>query len=175
MIRPEDLVRIGEIGKAHHLQGALLIHTDTDLLALENTIPVFLLLEGAPVPFFIASGGITRRNATSFIVKFDYVDSKEQAERLTGCELFLERDILSADEEDDIDIYDLVGYRAVDLPTGEQGEVVDVADYSGNIVFTFRIFSKEILVPLADRYIKEILPDIQTIHVDIPEALQELY
>ena len=37
---------------------------------------MFIFLEGAPVPFYIAEDGLTERNHSSYIVKFDFVDSK---------------------------------------------------------------------------------------------------
>ena len=88
MVKREDCVKIGEIGKTHNLQGALVVYTDNDLLEQYMDEPVFILLEGAPVPFYIAEDGLTERNHSSYIVKFDFVDSKEQADRLVGCDLF---------------------------------------------------------------------------------------
>ena len=81
MVKREDCVKIGEVGKTHNLQGALIVYTDNDLLEQYMDEPVFILLEGAPVPFYIAEDGVTERNHSSYIVKFDFVDSKEQADR----------------------------------------------------------------------------------------------
>ena len=53
MVKKEDCVKIGEIGKTHNLQGALIVYTDNDLLEQYMDEPVFILLEGAPVPFYI--------------------------------------------------------------------------------------------------------------------------
>lgn len=175
MIRREDCVKIGEVGKPHHLQGALVVHTEEDLLGLQPTEPVFLLLEGAPVPFYFSENGIRRRNSSSFIVKFDFVDSKEQAERLTGSELLYPEELLEDVEDEEFDLYDLIGFDALDLFSQTTGKVTDVVDYSGNIVLTIQIFSKEILLPLAEHYVKEILPEENIIHVEIPEDLKELY
>ena len=63
--------------------------------------PVFLLLEGAPVPFFIAEDGLTERNHTSYIVQFDGVGSQEQAERLLGAEVLLEQSLFEEEEWED--------------------------------------------------------------------------
>ena len=48
MVKKEDCVKIGEIGKTHNLQGALVVYTDNDLLEQYMDEPVFILLEGAP-------------------------------------------------------------------------------------------------------------------------------
>ena len=174
MIKREDCIKIGEIGKTHNLQGALIVYTDNDLLEQYMDEPVFILLEGAPVPFYISEDGVTDRNHSSYIVKFDFVDTKEQADRLVGCDLLMDKYLLEEDEMP-LELSDLIGYAVIDEPTGEQGEVVQVDNYSGNIVLSIRIFSKEILLPVSDEYVTDILHDEKLMHVNIPEEIKELY
>lgn len=176
MITREDCIKIGEVSKTHSLQGAVIISTDSDLLEQYADEPVFLLLEGAPVPFFIAEDGITRRNHTSYIIKFDYVDSLEQAERLAGAEVLLEKAMLEEEEleESDHDIFELIGFKVKDLVSGAIGEVSDVADYSGNVVLTLSILGKEILLPLSETYISEVDFELHQLQVNIPAELAEL-
>jgi len=177
MIREEDCVKIGKVGKTHHLQGAVVIYSDSDLLEQYQGEPVFLLLEGAPVPFFIAEGGLVVRNQSSYIVKFDYVDSKERAERLVGCNVLLPKELVGEEDPEHLpfELEELVGYAVEDLSTGERGEVTDVANYSGNVVLSLQIFEKEILLPLSEYHVKEILPEECLLQVDIPEDIKALY
>ena len=102
MITREDCIKIGEVSKTHNLQGAVIITTDCDLLEQYADEPVFLLLEGAPVPFFIAEDGLTVRNHTSYIVKFDYVNSLAKAERLVGCEVLIEKELLEDEDMENV-------------------------------------------------------------------------
>ena len=76
MIKREDCLKIGEIGKTHGLEGSVVVYADNDLLEGYREEPMFILLEGAPVPFYIAENGLSRRNHSSYIVKFDYVDDR---------------------------------------------------------------------------------------------------
>ena len=69
----------------------------------------------------------------------------------------------------------LVGCDVLDLLTGERGKVIDVANYSGNVVLSIQIFSKEILLPFSERYVKEVLLEESLLKVDIPEEIKELY
>ena len=110
MITREDCIKIGEVVKTHGLQGAVVISTDNDCLERYGDKPVFLLLEGAPVPFFIAEDGLTERNHTSYIVQFDSISSQEQAERLLGAEVLLEQSLLEEEEWEDEegDFFDLI-------------------------------------------------------------------
>lgn len=175
MVKREDCVKIGEIGKTHNLQGALVVYTDNDLLEQYMDEPVFILLEGAPVPFYIAEDGLTERNHSSYIVKFDFVDSKEQADRLVGCDLLMDKYLLEEENELPFELSDLIGYSVLDELTGETGVVEQVDNYSGNVVLTIKIFSKEILLPVSDEYVLDISHNEKKIHVNISEEIKELY
>ncbi len=176
MVTREDCIKIGEVSKTHNLQGAVIVTTDCSLLEEYADEPVFLLLEGAPVPFFIAEDGLTVRNHTSYIVKFDYVDSLAQAERLVGCEVLLERELIGDDDIAglDYDVYDLIELEAKDEVSGAMGRVVDVADYSGNVVLTISILGKEILLPLSEMYVHNVDFEQGIVDVHIPRELAEL-
>ena len=174
MIKREDCLKIGEIGKTHGLEGPVVVYADNDLLEEYREEPMFILLEGAPVPFYIAENGLSRRNHSSYIVKFDYVDDRRQAERLVGCDLLMDKELL---EEEDVpfELSDMRGYAVLDVRTGEKGELLHVDNYSGNVVFTISLLGKEILLPYSEDYVLEILPEEQFLRVDIPEDIFDLY
>lgn len=176
MITRDDCIKIGEITKTHNLQGNVVIVTESDLLEKYAEEPVFLLLEGRPVPFFIACDGLVSRNQTSYIVRFDFVDSLAKAERLVGADVMVGKELL--DEEDiqsfDYDVFELNGFHVEDEKTHETGTVTDVADYSGNVILTVQIYGKEILLPLSDIYVKEVDVESNTLLVAIPDDLINL-
>lgn len=176
MISREDCIKIGEVSKTHNLQGSVIIVTDSDLLEQYADEPVFLQLDGAPVPFFISENGLTLRNHTSYIVKFDYVDSLAQAERLLGCEVLLEKELVEEEEPDEAeyDVFELIGFQVTDEVSGQTGKVADVADYSGNVVLTIFMWGKEILLPLSGHYICEIDFEHKQLQVRISEELANL-
>ena len=146
MIKREDCIKVGEIGKTHNLQGALIVYTDNDLLEQYMDEPVFILL-----------------------------DSKEQADRLVGCDLLMDKYLLEEEENLPFELSELIGYSVVDEATGETGTIMEVDNYSGNVVLSIKIFSKEILLPVSDEYVTEILHDKRMMHVNIPEEIKELY
>lgn len=177
MITREDCIKVGTITKSHNLKGEVVIVTDNDFLENYADEPVFLLLEGAPVPFFIAQDGLSVRNSRSYIVKFDFVDSPEQAERLVGTDVLLAKTSLEEDEEApfDFDVFDLKGFTVKDEASDQEGRITDVADYSGNVVLSIEIFGKEILLPLAENYIKEISLESKMLITFIPREIIDLY
>ena len=178
MITREDCIKVGGVSKTHNLQGAVIIFTDSNLLERYAQEPVFLQLDGAPVPFFISDEGITVRNHTSYIVKFDFVDSLEQAERLLGSEVLLEKKLIEEEEEEEEEsafgVFDLIGFEVADQISKKMGKVIDVADYSGNIVLTISILGKEILLPVSEDYIVEVDIHNKQLQAKIPTALIEL-
>ncbi len=174
MIRQEDCIVVGKVQKTHNLHGEVVIASDTDLLEEYADEPVFLLLEGAPVPFFISEDGISVRNHHSYIVKFDLVDSQEEAEQLVGAEVLVLGDSLDMAPVEP-DVFALTGFAVTDERSGEQGMVTDVADYSGNIVLTISISGKEILLPLAEEYLKQINREEKKLVVFIPSEIADLY
>lgn len=175
MILREDCVKVGEVVKTHSLRGEVVISTDSDLLERYADEPVLVLLDGAPVPFFISDDGLTVRNHTSYIVKFDDVDTPAQAEHLVGCDVLLERDVLEEEQtESEYDIFELIDFKVQDQVSGKTGRVKDVADYSGNIVLAVAILDKEILLPFSERYVCEIDFEKGQLQVRIPQELAEL-
>lgn len=177
MITREDCSVIGTITKTHGLQGNVIIAADAGLLERYADEPVFILLDGAPVPFFISDDGLSVRNHKSYIVKFEYVDTHAQAERLVGSEVMIEKRLLDEEEIgwDDCDIFQLNGFEVEEQATHECGKVVDVADYSGNIVLTLEIFGKEILLPFSEVYVLEVDVENKKLLVSIPRDIIDLY
>ena len=175
MVKEEDCIKAGKVTKTHGLQGAVVVAADSDLLERYADRPVFLLLEGAPVPFFIAEDGLTTRNHVSYIVKFDYVDTLAGAERLVGCDVLLERAALEeVDVEEALDVFGLVDFVVEDAVSGKEGVVADVVDYSGNVVLTVSILGTEVLLPLSEAYIDEVDWEETRLKARIPKELLEL-
>ena len=126
----------------------------------KNQEPVFIEFDGAPVPFFIESA--TPRGGR-LIVKFEDVDSLEEAEELVGREV-----TLSEEEEEDED--SLVGLQVRDSRTRKiVGTIVDFSDYGGNTLLTLETDHGEVLVPIHEDLIVGIHDDILTL--DIPAGL----
>ena len=80
MLRKEDLSRIGFVNKTSGFKGSL--SCITNIVRPEKLLKskfLFLILEGLPVPFAIEK---IELRGEEFIVKFEDVDSEENAKRL---------------------------------------------------------------------------------------------
>ena len=128
---------------------------------LKSQEPVFITFDGLPVPFFIES---VQPKGNRFVVKFQDIDTLEEAEELVGREATLEGDDAEEDET-------LVGLQVRDSRTRRVvGEIVDFSDYGGNIVLTVETEDgREILLPFHEELIVSIHDEVITL--DIPAGL----
>lgn len=173
MIAADDCTVVGTVVKPHGLDGNLVVRTDCFPLEDFEGEPVFLILEGRPVPFFIVPGSVKPRG-NSCILRFEGVSSHGYAERLVGAAVAVETKMLGEDSGDFDDIYRFAGFEVEDESSGRRGVVADVADYSGNVVFTVEIAGKEVLLPFGEHFIKDVDTDAKLMRVFIPEDLYDL-
>ena len=127
---------------------------------LESEEPVFIEFDGLPVPFYFES---VEPKGGRFIVKFEDVDSLEEAEELVG------RTVTLSDEEEEEED-SLIGLQVRDARSRRIiGEIVDFNDYSGNVTITVDTEKGEVLLPIHEDLIVGIHDDVITL--DIPDGL----
>jgi RimM protein, required for 16S rRNA processing len=127
---------------------------------LKSEEPVFIEFDGLPVPFYFES---VEPKGGRFIVKFEDVDSLEEAEELVG------RTVTLSDEEEEEED-SLIGLQVRDARSRRIiGEIVDFNDYSGNVTITVDTENGEVLLPLHEDLIVGIHDDVITL--DIPDGL----
>ena len=127
---------------------------------LKSQEPVFIEFDGLPVPFYFES---VEPKGGRFIVKFEDVDSLEEAEELVG------RTVTLSDEEEEEED-SLIGLQVRDARSRRIiGEIVDFNDYSGNVTITVDTEKGEVLLPLHEDLIVGIHDDVITL--DIPDGL----
>jgi len=131
--------------------------------------PVFLQFEGLPVPFFITS--FTPKGNVRAEVHFEDIDSLKDAEEIVGKEISIEN-LSAGDLEDDTDgelcLEDLEGFEVLSENGASQGKIVQVDDYSGNIVLTLEDGR---IIPYHDDLFIDIDEESDTITLVIPEGL----
>ncbi len=175
MITIDNLTEIGTITKIHGLRGNVVVQCEEVLLEDFEGEPVFLILEGGPVPFFITPDSVRTRGGASYLLHFDGVDTEKEALRLVGATVMVETSLIDDEESDDpTDIYRFIGYHTCDVNTQQIGVVDDVVDYSGNIVLTLNVSDTEVLLPLGDEFVLDVDDDKRIVYVSVPEDLLNL-
>jgi len=175
MIKKENIFQIGKIIKPHGLQGELSFEFSTDIFD-ETDVDCFICeIEGIFVPYFIESYRLKGDN--SGLIKFEGIDSAEDAKELTKVNLYMERVSLpndfSSEDVHGTDFY--VGYQIADRDGNIIGKIISIDDSTENILFdVLSVSEDEILIPASDDYIVKIDDDAAVIYMEIPEGLLDL-
>ena len=168
MIHSEDIYRIGSIGKPHGVKGEVNLRFVDDVFDREEADFLFLMVDGIAVPFFIEEYRF--RGEETALIKFEDVDTQQQAAALTGCEVYYPRG--NAEEDApvswasvvDFDLYDNVTKRVA-------GRIAGVDDTTINLLFEL---DNGLLVPATPELITHIDGMQRRVSMDIPEGLLDL-
>lgn len=165
-------VEIGYIQRTHGINGELTVSLSSSVdFNPEELESVFLEIEGIPVPFFITR--IRFQNPEKAIVKFDDVDSIDQAQELYGLKMLIPSH--GGEPEDQVYLSDLVGYKVLNTDKSEVGLIVDYTEYAMNA--TFELVTpggKHVLVPAVEELIVEIDTSAKWLEMELPEGLIDL-
>lgn len=173
MIKQEEVFKIGRIGKPHGVKGELTFTFTDDVFDRTDSEYLVLLVKGILVPFFCEEYRF-KSNETA-LIKFVDIDTKEQAQELTGCEVYFPWSFFDGDE-DEMSLYSTVGFRLFDA--GKKtlvGKVTSVDDSTANILFNVETQDgKVVMIPASEELIETIDVERREIAVDIPEGLLEI-
>ena len=174
MIRTEEVYKIGKIGKPHGVKGEVSLMFSDDVFDRVDADYLVLMVDGILVPFFFEEYRF--KNGETALVKFCDIDTKEQAQELTGCEVFFPK-ILSDRDEDELTWDELKGFEIIndDAESSHIGTLAYVDDATENVLFCVeRPDGNEVLIPASDDFITSIDAENRKIHVSLPEGLLDL-
>jgi 16S rRNA processing protein RimM len=133
---------------------------------------VFVQIENKLIPFFIDTIEIRNDRA---IVKFEGVDSLEEAESMRGMGLYLPVDLLPPMDEKSFYYHEIEGFAAEDLQYGDIGVINTIYSSGPQDLFSILFNSKEILVPVHDDILVRIDRDKKKVVLNLPDGLLDLY
>ena len=169
MIRKEEVYKIGKLGKAHGIKGEISFLFDDDVFDRMDADYLVLDIDGILVPFFIEEYRF--KTDSNALMKFEGIDSQEQARDLTGCDVFFPRDMAN-EEEGDISWASLVGFDLVDAETEKTiGKIFSIDDATINILFELEDGK---LIPASEELITDVDTKKQQIIINLPEGILEL-
>ena len=170
MITHEEVFRIGRIGKTHGIKGEVTLQFSDDTFDRVGAEYLVLETEGILVPFFIEDYRF--RSDEVALVKFEGIDTEQQARELTHCDVFLSRSLVDTDA-DEISLAMLIGYTIADSTSGKDiGRIVAIDDSTANMLFEVEdTDGNEVLIPATDDFIVEIDTDGKVITMTLPDGL----
>ncbi|MCK7589137.1 ribosome maturation factor RimM [Subsaxibacter sp. CAU 1640] len=170
----EDCFYLGKIVKKYSFKGEVLIKLDTDEPEIyDNLESVFLELRGNLVPFFIESSKFHKSELLR--VKFEDVDSEQDADAILKSDLYLPLEFLPKLEDDKFYFHEIIGFQVEDVNFGTVGIIKSINDSTSQSLFEIDRDGTEILIPMNDDFIKKVDKKKKVITVDTPEGLIDLY
>lgn len=170
----KDCFFVGKIVKKYSFKGELLVKLDTDEPEIyEDMESVFVELRTNLVPFFIEASQLHKSELLR--VKFEDVDSEQDADSLLKCDLYLPLEFLPKLEDDKFYFHEIIGFTVEDVNFGTVGIVKSINDSTAQALFEIDRDGIEILIPMNDAFIKNVDKKRRVITVETPEGLIELY
>ena len=109
------------------------------------------------------------------LLKFEDIDSEEDADDLMKAELYLPLDLLPKLEGNQFYYHEIIGFTIKDSSFGEVGIITSVNDTTAQALFEIDRNGVEILIPMNDEFIEKVDRASKTIVVTTPEGLIDLY
>lgn len=130
---------------------------------------VFLDVDGIQVPFFLE--GWRFRSDSVALLKFQDIDSAEDASEYVGSDVYFPHDLTPEPSEDDEYTWrSFTGWQVTDASQGTIGTIDYVEDSTANIIFC--IDGK--LIPATEDFIDRIDAKERTIYMNLPDGLLDL-
>jgi len=170
----EECFYLGKIVSKFSFKGEVLIKLDTDepeeYTGMES---VFVEYNENLVPFFIERSGLHR--STLLRVKFEDVDTEDDAEDIMKCAVYLPLNQLPELDGDKFYFHEIIGFTVEDLNYGTVGKITAINDSTSQSLFEIDKNGKQVLIPLNDEFIEKLDKKNKIIFVKTPEGLIDLY
>lgn len=171
----ENLKLLGTFLKTHGIDGHLILKFSYfKEYELKEGEPVFVEIDGIPVPFFISHFRFLSDDAA--MVKFDETNSSKDALFFVNCRVFVKNHIVQKDHENNDERYDkLEGFSIIDEELGESGILQEIIELPDNPVMRIDLDGREVLVPFHENIVREINHKSRIIKISAPRGLFDMY
>ena len=159
--------------RSHGVKGEITFAITDDVFDRVDAEYLVLDINGILVPFYMEEYRF--KNDENVLVKFEDIDTQEQARNYTGCEVYFPRHLSDSDGEH-MSWAEIIGFQLVDVPTGKVVGTIDHVDDS-TINLLFEVTTPEgddILIPASNDLIEEVSAEKKEIRMAIPEGLLDL-
>lgn len=165
---------LGHVAKLHGYKGEVSLFFDvTDPNRYQQLDAVFIEINQNLTPFFVEKIQLTGKGFAR--VKFEGVDSEQDARALLQKQLFLPDSLLPELDEQHFYDHEVIGFDVIDTHHGKVGQVLQVIDNAVNPLLQIMSGEKEVLLPLIEGLVQRVDRENRLIHVAAPEGLIALY
>lgn len=151
-------IRVGQIAKAHGLDGAVIVIPETNGMSVFESGELVRLQneKGGLIPARIETSSIRQKNdRRSLLVKFGHITDRNQARQMRKMPVFVSRDKVER-EHDHQPLNRLINYTVRDKAGRDRGVVEDVLNNPAHPILVVQTGGKDILVPYVDEYVTDL-------------------
>jgi 16S rRNA processing protein RimM len=170
----QDLIQIGKIIGAHGIRGAVKVHSFSDSGKCYSQLDdlVIVSADGRRLDRRVEW---SKPHKNGMRLGIQDIASRNQAEALVGCGIFIARTSLPPLDEDTNYWVDLIGMAVYDTDDQHIGRIVDIIHTGANDVYIVKTHqghaADEILLPAIASVVLEVDVPGKRMRVDIPEGL----
>lgn len=172
MIRADEVYKIGMLTKPHGVRGEIAFSFTDDIFDRVECDYLICKMDGILVPFFLEDYRF--KNNSVALVKFEDVDTAEQARRFTNVEVYFPSHLAQDVPQDELTWNYFVGFEVDEVHEGHLGTVTAVDDSTVNTLFVIDHGGKELLVPAHEEFICQIDHEARHITLQLPHGLLDL-
>jgi 16S rRNA processing protein RimM len=163
----------GKILRTHGYKGGLkaVLEVD-DPLAYRGIEWVLVEMKKKLLPFIVENIHFEKNKAN---IKFQDVDTMDQAERFVHAKLYLPLELLPKLKGNKFYFHEIAGFLVRDEKHGDIGNISRVIELPNNPLLCIDHGGTEVLIPIADDIILKVDRRAKLLHIKAPEGLIELY
>ncbi len=167
----DRFLAVGKVVKVHGIRGEvkILIYSQ-DFHQFVQYLKLYTLEESKINSWHVKK---VRRQGRCALVLFDGLSSRDEAQRLVGLEVFVDKRDLPPLEDDEYYWYQLKGLKVVTTSGEHLGVITDIFDNGAHDIYVVSHGTREILIPAVESIIVDISLEKQLIVVDPPLGLIE--
>ena len=170
-----DVIYIGRVIRPHGLKGKVIVRTFAEFP--RNVKPFSSICVGtcsADSYTIIIDSLVPSARKNEFIVTFQGIDNRTQADTIIGSLLWLPQEELEALPENEYYIFELIGCRIYTVSGENAGIVEDVVSIPGNDLLHVNDGVNSYFIPMVKEIVKSVDIEHQRIVVELLEGLKEI-
>ena len=165
-------LKVGKIVNTHSLKGEIKVISSTDFEEERFKKGSKLLITRGNQLIREVVVQSYRNHKNFLLVKFEGIDSVEEAEKLKNLQIKIDSDEVGELEENEFYFHQIIGCEVFDENDRNLGEIIDILTPGANDVWVIKgEEGKEILIPYIEDVVKKIDITSKKVNIEVMEGL----
>ena len=165
-------LKVGKIVNTHSLKGEIKVISSTDFEEERFKKGSKLLITRGNQLIREVVVQSYRNHKNFLLVKFEGIDSVEEAEKLKNLQIKIDSDEVGELEENEFYFHEIIGCQVFDENDRNLGEIIDILTPGANDVWVIKGENgKEILIPYIEDVVKKIDITSKKVNIEVMEGL----